>query len=348
MSRQITRHGKVFGGWIVAATIGLLTVAPQASHHLEILRPTGALPPHIVGQFHNPTVFQYSSTGEAFIFDRQAQSVYRIDANHESASEIVNIGPEDGRIIGAHAFDLGPNDRFVVADAPSGRERVQLFDANGTRLSNFRLPGQAAARVRLGDTVLNGVASLAFTGDTILMNQPELGGLVTKFNLRGHPYYTFGVFRRTGHEHDRDLHLALNSGLPLDAPDGSYYFVFQTGQPMFRKYNAAGTLLFERHIAGTEIDPIINALPTTWPQSTDADGRTLPVVPPTVRTAAVDRSGNLWVALSVPFLYVYDNTGEKRRTVRLDAAGLSVVSSLHFPDDTRMLVAPGCYEFTVW
>ena len=333
---------------MVAGMLGLLAIAAQASHHLEILRPTSGLAPHIVGQFREPAVFQQSSTGETFVFDRRAQAVYRVDVSSDSAVEIVNIGPEDGRILGANAFDLGPDDRFVVADAPSGRERVQLFDSAGDRLSSFRLPGRAAPRVTLGDMVLNGVASLTFTGDTILMNQPELGGLVTKFSLRGQPYHTFGVFRRTGYEHDRDLHLALNSGLPLDAPDGSYYFVFQTGRPMFRKYDSAGTLLFERHIEGTEIDPAINALPTTWPQRTDVNGQTLPIVPPTVRTAAVDRSGHLWVALSVPFLYVYDQTGEKRRTVRLDAPGLVAVSSLHFPDDTRMLVAPGCYEFTVW
>lgn len=56
----------------------------------------------------------------------------------------------------------------------------------------------------------------------------------------------------------------------------------------------------------------------------------------------------LWVALSTPFLYVYDPSGEKIRTVRLQAAGVVHPSSLHFPDDTRLLVAPGCYEFTVW
>jgi|TARA_Y100000780_G_C13644366_1_gene401895 hypothetical protein len=117
---------------------------------------------------------------------------------------------------------------------------------------------------------------------------------------------------------------------------------------MFRKYDASGNLLFERHIEGTETDSLVNSLPTIWPQRTDPDGRTLPVVPPSVRTAAVDQSGNLWVALSVQFLYVYDPTGEKIRTIRLDAAGLVSVSSLYFPDDTTMLVAPGGYEFTVW
>lgn len=74
----------------------------------------------------------------------------------------------------------------------------------------------------------------------------------------------------------------------------------------------------------------------------------LPLIPPTVRTAAVDPDGNLWIALSVPYLYVYDPGGEKVRTVRLQAAGPVQPDSLFFVDRTRMLVTPGCYEFTVW
>jgi len=74
--------------------------------------------------------------------------------------------------------------------------------------------------------VLNGVGSLHFTDRSIVMNQPELGGLVTEFGLTGHPFRTFGFFRRTGHEDDRDVHLSLNSGIPLVDPTGGYYFVF--------------------------------------------------------------------------------------------------------------------------
>ena len=328
--------------------LGLWVVSTNASHHLEHLRPSGSLPPHIVGQFSAPSVFQQSTSGEYLVFDRGSQSVYRFGRQAESATKIVAIGPEEGHILGASAFDLGQNDRFVVADAPNGRERVQIFDVTGKRLSSFRLPGQAAARVTLGNIVLNGIGSLSFSGNTILMNQPELGGLITKFSLRGQPYHTFGIFRQTGYESDRDLHLALNSGLPLTSPTGDYYFVFQTGRPMFRKYDKSGSLLFERHIEGVEVDSLVNNLPTVWPQRTDPDGRTLPVVPPTVRTAAVDQSGNLWVALSVPFLYVYDATGEKIRSIRLEAAGLVSISSMYFPDEETMLVAPGGYEFTVW
>lgn len=348
-TRAIPGAGRAAAAAALALILAALpSSAPEAAHHVEVLRSTGGLPAHIVGAFREPSVFQQTPDGRYFVFDRRGQAVHRIDRERTAATRIVQVGPEDGRIVGASTFDLGPGRRFVVADAPGGRERVQTFDLDGRRLGSFRLPGRAAPRITLGPIVLNGVGSLAFTGRSILMNQPELGGLITRFSQNGVPYETFGSFRRTGHEADRDLHLALNSGLPLEDPRGDHYFVFQAGRPLFRKYDRDGVLLFERHIEGAELDPLINTLPTVWPTRPDERGRELPLVPPTVRTAAVDRAGNLWVALSTPFLYVYDPTGEKIRTVRLQAAGVVHAASLHFPDDRRMLVAPGCYEFTVW
>ena len=43
-----------------------------------------------------------------------------------------------------------------------------------------------------------------------------------------------------------------------------FFLVFQTGEPVFQKYDAAGTLVFERRVQGREIDDFVNALPTTW------------------------------------------------------------------------------------
>ena len=42
---------------------------------------------------------------------------------------------------------------------------------------------------------------------------------------------SIGNLRRTGHEDDAEVHLALNSGIPLVDPTGGFYFVFQTGEP---------------------------------------------------------------------------------------------------------------------
>lgn len=329
---------------VVCLTIGLSST--QASRPVEELQSTGGLAPHVVGQFREPASFRLARNGDYYIFDRGAQRVYRVTPSGDT-TPIVQIGPEAGRLLGASAFHLGSDGRFVVADAPEGRERVQIFDGDGTRLGGFRLPGRATSRITLGNLVLSGVASLQYTGRAIIISQPELGGLITEFSLDGHPLHTFGVFRRTGHEDDRDVHLALNSGLPLVDPRGGYYFIFQAGVPLFRKYDAHGQLVFERHIEGRELDPLIARLPTTWLRRSDERGRPVPMVPPTVRTAAVDTDGHLWVALTIPYLYVYNPDGEKIRTVQLRGAGVIEPTSLSFPDRSTLLVTPGCYAFTV-
>ena len=337
----------VVGLWLRTGLVTPVAAQNDADGHVEILRAVASLPPETVGLFREPTAYQRAADGRSYIFDRRAHAVYRVETDGE-AVQIVQIGPEPGRLLLASSFHLGPNGRFVVADAPRGRERVQIFGADGTRHGGFTLPGRATPRVRLGSLVLNGIGSLPFTGRTILMNQPELGGLISEFTLAGHPFRTFGVFRRGADDTDREVSLALNSGIPLLNPAGGYYFVFQTGEPSFRKYDAAGALVFERRIQGRELDPIIASLPTTWPRRTDERGRQLPVVPATVRTAGVDASGNLWVALTTPFIYVYSPNGEKLRTVRLRGAGTLQPDSLWFSPTNRLLVTPGCYEFNAW
>jgi hypothetical protein len=75
------------------------------------------------------------------------------------------------------------------------------------------------------------------------------------------------------------------------------------------------------------------------------DGRETPLVPPLVRTAAVDSQGALWVSFVQPYTYVYTPDGEKSRTVQFRAGGIVSPSSLSFPDRNRVLITPGCYEF---
>ena len=87
--------------------------------------------------------------------------------------------------------------------------------------------------------------------------------------------------------------------------------MFVAGVPMFRKYDARGTLLFERHIEGPEVDEYLRTMPTRWPTRRTEDGDLLPLVPPAVRTAGVDREGRLWIALTSPFTYVYDGVGRQ-------------------------------------
>ena len=71
----------------------------------------------------------------------------------------------------------------------------------------------------------------------------------------------------------------------------------------------------------------------------------MPMVPPIVRTAAVDRAGGLWISFTVPFTYVYDTEGEKTRVVQFHGAGIIAPTSLSFARDGQLLVTPGCYVF---
>jgi hypothetical protein len=69
------------------------------------------------------------------------------------------------------------------------------------------------------------------------------------------------------------------------------------------------------------------------------------LVTPTIRTAAVDSVGNLWVTFVVPYTYVYDRDGDKIRTLQFRAAGIMAPDSLFFGPKGRLLVTPGLYEF---
>lgn len=331
----------------IGASVLALGFAPALlAINVDLLRSTGAIPPHLAGRFREPTGFQQSASGQYFVFDRRSHVVFGVDEQLASAWEIVHIGGESGRIIDPTAFAIEPNGTFVVADAPNGRERIQVFTPAGFRVGGFLLPGRLQSRVVLDGFVLNGIGSLQYTGTSVLMSQPETGALVTEYTLSGGANRTFGQLRPTGHEADRDLHLALNSGIPLVDPAGGFIFVFQTGRPVFQKYDAAGRLLFERHIQGREIDEAIGNMPTRWPRRRTEDGE-FPLVRPTIRTAAIDRDGQLWISFVVPYTYVYDKDGDKVRTVQFRGAGIVAPNSLFFGQKNRVLVTPGLYEFAV-
>lgn len=327
------------------AALGYQAAVRVSPGRVEVLRSVNTLAPEVVGLFREPIGFKQTAVGDYYVFDRRAHAVYAVAENGRSSRKLVQIGAEDGRVIEPSAFDVAINGSFAVADAPNSRERVQLFDSSGVRTGGFILPGRGAARVVLGSLSLNGVGTLAFTGRSVVMSQPDSGWLITEYGLAGTPTRTVGQLRRTGQESDRQLHLALNAGIPIPEPDGGFYFVFMAGAPAFRKYDANGELLYERTIQGREIDPVVAAIPTRWPRRTVGDGE-LPMVSPTVRTAAVDGTGRLWVSFVVPFTYVYEADGEKVRTVQFRGAGIVAPSSLSFTSRGRLLVTPGCYEFT--
>jgi hypothetical protein len=330
----------VFVLLLVAAAPALLALST------EVLRSVDSIPAHVAGRFRDATGFERSASGQYFVFDRRSQIVFGIDPDRQSAWEIVHIGSEPGRIINPVAFASEPSGTFVVADAPNNQERIQIFTPAGFRIGGFLLPGRARARVILDGLALYGIGSLQYTGKSVLLSHPDTGSLITEYSLAGTPIRSFGALRHTGHEDDQALHAALNGGLPVIDPRGGFFFVFQSGEPVFRKYDAGGALVFERRIQGREIDDVVSHLPTRWTPRGAGAGE-LPLVPPTIRTAAVDANGHLWISFVEPFTYEFDADGDKVRAVQFRAAGIVSPNHLFFDAAGRVLVTPGLYMFGV-
>jgi hypothetical protein len=288
--------------------------------------------------------FARAPDGPYYVFDRRGHSVHTVDPGSGMVRTLVEIGGEEGRLLDPTAFDLASDGSFAVADGPGGRERVQVFGPAGIRTGGFTRPGQLAARVAIGSLVLSGVGSLVYTGHSIVLSEPDTGWLLTEYTTSGTPIRSLGQLRPTGQEADREVHLALNGGLALPDATGGFFFVFLAGTPAFRKYGADGSLLFQRVIQGRELDGLVASMPQRWPRRS-VGGRELPLVPPVVRTAAVDPAGRLWISFVLPYTYVYDADGEKIRTLQFRAAGVIAPSSLSFAARNRLLITPGCYEF---
>ena len=323
----------------------LLTTATGVAISLETLTPSRSVPPEISGRFREARGFQQSASGQYFVFDRRAHMVYGVDEQMSSKWDIVQIGAEPGRILDPTAFAVAPDGTFVVADAPARQARVQVFTPAGFRIAGFTFEQQVRPRIVLDGTVMSGIGSLQYTGDAIWLSQPEIGALVSEYTVTGQPRRSIGALRATGHESDRDVHLALNSGIPVMVPSGGLYFVFQAGLPVFRRYDGDGTLLFERRIQGVEVDPVVAALPSSWPRN-PLDGE-LPLVRPTIRSAALDRTGRLWVAFAAGFSYVFDAEGDKVRAVTLRGAGVVSPGTMFFGTRGQLLVTPGLHEYLV-
>jgi hypothetical protein len=322
----------------------ILASRPDAALRVETLRSTGSLPPHIVASYEEPLNFQQDASGTYFVFDRRGHTVHTVDAGKTTTRKILEIGLEDGRVIQPTGFDVTADGRFVVADVPRAQQRVQTFDRSGRLLTGFFLPGMPAARVVIGNLMLNGAGSVQHTGSTLLISHPESGALFTEYSPGGYAQRSIGRLRTTGFEDDREVHIAMNAGLPLVDPTGGFYHVFITGKPIFRKYSNTGGLIFERHIEGRELDGLLESQPTRWPRRRVQD-REVPLVTPVIRAAAVSPTGELWISLGVPFTYVYNTDGDKVRTVQFIGAGPISPTSLFFSRSGKLLVTPGCYEF---
>src|SRR5262245_47028734 len=108
----------------------------------ERLRSVGALPPHQGGVFDEITACHLTPDGEYLVFDRRAHSVFIVPRTGEPR-KVISIGIEAGQILRPLAFDSAPDGTFVIADAPTGVERIQVFFYLGGTVGGFTLPGRS-------------------------------------------------------------------------------------------------------------------------------------------------------------------------------------------------------------
>ena len=111
----------------------------------------------------------------------------------------------------------------------------------------------------------------------------------------------------------------MNAGLPLVDPTGGFYYVFLTGQPMFRKYDANGNAALrashrrarDRRSAGRAADAVADAPHRRSRSAVRAADRSA-----LRRSIRRDSCGS---SMIVPYTYVYDAHGDKARTVQFSA-----------------------------
>ena len=333
----------VTGVAMLAVALALATTG-LAQPAADVLQAVAAAPAHVATKFDDDAAFAVTRDGEYVVLDRRGHGVYVFDAAGAKVRRIVSAGIGPGELFQPLALALNADDLIAVADSPNGLDRVQYFASNGMRVGGFYLPLAPEPRLTAANLLLASGGSLGFSGSAFVVNRPEWGALVTEHDVTGRVIRQMGNLRQVGPAPDRDLDIAMSIGIPLGTRDGGFLFVFQTGAPMFRKYSRDGRVEFERHIQGPELDARVLALPTVWPPR--AAG-TKPVVPPMVRAAALDRDGRLWISLTVPYTYVYNEAGEKVRTLQFRGASVLSPSSLFFTSKGRLLVAPGGYEFEV-
>jgi hypothetical protein len=330
------------GWWLAGAA--LVATVTTAQQRVDVLEPVSGLPPHVFTRFQQPTAIVVTSTRDYLVLDRRAHTVFRVDPSGRVVRPILGVGQEPGRLLRPMAMALSEDDILAVLDAPNNVQRLQYFASDGTLIGHFYLTILGTPGVVVNDQVISGAGAMAFDGKTFWFTAPARGTLMLQTDTAGTVLRQVGFLRQTGHEADSGLHAALNAGVPVVDPTGGMFFVFQTGRPMLRKYDAGGGLLFERHIEGPELDPIIARLPNRW--ATPDDG-SRPLPAPMVRTAAADRTGRLWVVLQTGHVYVYDASGEKIRTLVFGGPSREPTSSLFFTRGERVLTGPAGYEYGV-
>ena len=332
---------------LIAVSLLLVLVPLHAEMRVEVLTSIGGLPPEIVGVYREASVFQQIASGQYFVFDRRAHAVFGVDAGEPPPGSSSTSARRPGGVLDPTAFDAEPGGSFVVADAPGGRERVQIFSSSGRQLGGFTLPGRAEARITIDSVVLSGIGSLQYNGsvhpDEPARDRRAHDGVRPRRHADPLDWCAAADWPRGG----RGSPPGPECGPAAGQPEGRLLLRLPGGRPDVPEVRPAEASSCSSGTSrGSSSIRAIAALPTVWPRrpgagrggtcrwSRRSSGRR-PSIP----------QGNLWIALVLPYTYVYDADGKKTRVVQFRGAGVIAPSSLFFTAPGACWSTPGCYEF---
>ena len=288
------------------------------------LKSVAALPAHVAGQFEQLTACQ--QTAERRLFRLRSPRAFRL---HRAAEPRAGAEAHRDRRRGRARAATRPrsisrgDDTFVVADAPGGRPRIQIFTTSGSTIGGFYLQGRAVPRVTLRqpgaerhrrDRVHRQVAlresARARRADRRVQRRRAdrcaRSARCARPATRPTPTSTW---RSTPADRLANPRPAASTSSSLPACRSS------------ASTTPSGRLVFERHIEGTELDEFIQGAAHHLEARRTGDGE-IPLVLPSVYAAAADAAGQ-----SVDLARRSDSrtsttpAGEKRRTVQFRAAG---------------------------
>lgn len=242
--------------------------------------------------------------GRYFLSDIEGNRIVVVNDKMQIERDFGRIGSGPGRLFHPGYLDVGRDGTIFVEDG--GNERIVKFDQQGNYLGEFRLTDYQGFAV--------GAQNELYVG------QPDQGHLITVYSSSGKKLRSFGQLKKFSDVHgpavrDKDIQfrIAFNRVRLTTGQNGDLYVSFML-TPLIQKYNAEGTLLFERRLEAPEIDRLLEAIEKKKYIGTKSDGADARIVAldPVIDPA----SGNIMVPLVDGSIYVADREGNKLMLLR--------------------------------
>ena len=247
------------------------------------------------GRSATPLGFQQTDSGRVLrLRSPRARGLH--DRRRRGDEDRRQSAPSRGACSIPRAFDLDPSRRQLRrrrrAAPAAAHPDVHRRAAAGSAASRCRRASAARidARHRRAERHRRRSSTPA---SNILINQPESGRAHLGARARtATPRRTFGQLRPTGPRGrpERAPRAERRAAARRSRPAGST----SSSSPACRcsaSTTRRARSLFERHVEGPEMDEYLRTMPTRWPTRRTEDGDVLPLVPPAIRTAGVDRAG---------------------------------------------------------